>query len=47
MSNNARFSVFLALLGGSGILAEPMKVIPANPHYCFFQGKPIFLIIWT
>jgi hypothetical protein len=46
MSNNARFSVFHALLGGSGILAEPMKVIPANPHYYFYQGKPILLINW-
>jgi hypothetical protein len=46
MSNNARFSAVLALLGGSGTLAEPMKVVKANPHYYFYQGKPILLITW-
>ena len=44
MSNLARFSVFLALLTGNGALAEPIKVAPANPHYYFYEGKPILLI---
>ena len=44
MSNNARFSVFLALLGGSSVIAEPIQVAPANPHYYFYRGKPILLI---
>jgi hypothetical protein len=46
MSNSARCFVFLALLSGSGALAEPIKVAPANPHYYFYQGKPILLIAW-
>jgi hypothetical protein len=44
MSNRARFSVFFALLTGCVVLAEPIKVAPANPHYYFYQGKPILLI---
>jgi predicted deacetylase len=44
MSNGARCFVFLALLSVSGVLAEPIKVAPANPHYYFYQGKPILLI---
>jgi hypothetical protein len=44
MSNSARCFVFLALLSGSGVLAEPIQVAPANPHYYFYQGKPILLI---
>jgi hypothetical protein len=46
MSSSARCLVVLALLSGSGALAEPIKVAPANPHYYFFQGKPILLITW-
>jgi hypothetical protein len=47
MSNGARCFVFLALLSMSGVLAEPIKVAPANPHYYFYQGKPILLITWV
>ena len=46
MSNSARCFVVLALLGGNGILAQPIQVAPANPHYYFYQGKPILLIAW-
>jgi hypothetical protein len=46
MSNTARFSVFLALLGESSVIAEPIQVAPANPQYYPYQGKPILLIIW-
>ena len=46
MSNGARCFVVLALLGGSGMLAQPIQVAPANPHYCFYQGKPTLLITW-
>jgi hypothetical protein len=46
MSNSAHFSVFLALLGGSGVIAEPIQVAPANPQYYSCQGKPILLITW-
>lgn len=28
----------------SVVFAEPIKVSPANPHYYFYQGKPIILI---
>jgi hypothetical protein len=47
MSNGARCCVFLALLSMSGVLAEPIQVAPANPHYYFYQGKPIHLITWV
>ena len=47
MSTSARCFVVLALIGGSGILAEPIKVAPANPHYYSYQDKPILLIIWV
>jgi hypothetical protein len=46
MSNSARCLVFLTLLSGSGALAEPIKLAPANPHYYFYRGKPILLITW-
>lgn len=44
MSNSARCFVLLALLTGSGVLAEPIKVAPGNPHYYSYQDKPILLI---
>ena len=47
MSNTSRFFVFFALLSGNGVLAEPIKVAPANPHYYSYQDKPILLIIWV
>jgi hypothetical protein len=46
MSNSARCFVVLVLLGGSGILAQPIQVAPTNQHYYFYQGKPILLITW-
>ena len=46
MSNSARCFVVLAFLWGGGILAEPVQVAPANPHYYSYQGKPILLITW-
>jgi hypothetical protein len=46
MSNNARFCVFLALLGESSVIAEPIQVAPANPQDYSCQGKPILLINW-
>jgi hypothetical protein len=44
MSNSARCFAFVALLSGSGVLAEPIQVAPANPHYHSYYGKPIILI---
>jgi hypothetical protein len=46
MSNSARCFVVLALLGASGNLARTIQVAPANPHYCFCEGKPILSITW-
>jgi len=28
------------------MLSEPIQVAPANPHYYFYQGKPILLMTW-
>jgi hypothetical protein len=45
MRNGPCFLLFLAVLGGSGVLAEPFQVAPANPHYYSSQGKLILLLI--
>lgn len=34
----------VALFAGSGALAAPIRVAPADPHYYFFKGRPILLI---
>jgi hypothetical protein len=40
----SRLLVFLILPGGTALQAEPVKAAPANPHYYFYEGKPILLI---
>jgi len=44
MLKTPRFVVLLALVAGGGALAQPIRVAPANPHYYFYQGKPVLLI---
>ncbi len=34
----------LLFLIGTAALAEPIRVAPANPHYYFYEGKPVLLI---
>jgi hypothetical protein len=44
MSSKPLFFGLVALFAGSGALAAPIRVAPANPHYYFFRGKSILLI---
>ena len=41
---NKLFFLLLSALLGTAVVAEPIKVAPANPHYYFYRGKPIILI---
>jgi hypothetical protein len=44
MLNNTRLVGCLALFAAGSLLADPIRVAPANPHCYFFKDKPIILI---
>jgi len=44
MRNKFLNLVSAVLLVPAPLFAEPIKVAPANPHYYFYEGKPIILI---
>ena len=44
MRKRTRILTTLVLLAARSLLAQPIQVAPANPHYYYFHGKPIILV---
>ena len=44
MLNLLRCFMLVALLTGRSALGDPIRVCPVNPHYYFYEDKPILLI---